>query len=560
MTPRDLYLQEKRRAASGLLGVGAISIIASFCLLAVPLYLFQVYDRVLTSRSMETLLALTVIVSVLLIAYGILDFIRQIILARIASRFETGVAGIVLAGELADENGNGPSILSRVSDIRRLMASRVFPSLFDLPLVFLFLLIVFAIHFSLGLIVLAGIGVLVVLTLLGEGISAGAVAKMQQSGLASRRALEDVAHQHEVIRAMGMYRPAISAWGSVHTPHLKDSLVLQARADSVSAASRMARQLIQIAMIGGGAFLVLGDEVTPGIIFATSVVASRALAPIEAVVGGWSQLRLGLNNLRFLERRVSQYRLATARTPLPRPSRNIVVSKLYYAPHRGGRPILKGITGAVQAGQLIAVIGPSGAGKSTFSRILVGGLNPTSGQVLLDGQPLAAWDVEVRGAAMGYMPQQISFFEATVRENIARLRKEDPPELAIEAAQFVGIHEMIMSFPNGYDTVISEQGFQPSGGQKQLLGLARAYYGKPAFVVLDEPNANLDSTGETLLADLLRKAKEAGIATVIITQRMSVLRQVDLVLILKDGTVDAFGPPSEVLPKRVVQAVPGRAS
>lgn len=313
-------------------------------------------------------------------------------------------------------------------------------------------------------------------------------------------------------------------------------------------------------MIGGGAFLVLGDEVTPGIIFATSVVASRALAPIEAVVGGWSQLRLGLNNLRFLERRVSQYRLATARTPLPRPSRNIVVSKLYYAPHRGGRPILKGITGAVQAGQLIAVIGPSGAGKSTFSRILVGGLNPTSGQVLLDGQPLAAWDVEVRGAAMGYMPQQISFFEATVRENIARLRKEDPPELAIEAAQFVGIHEMIMSFPNGYDTVISEQGFQPSGGQKQLLGLARAYYGKPAFVVLDEPNANLDSTGETLLADLLRKAKEAGIATVIITQRMSVLRQVDLVLILKDGTVDAFGPPSEVLPKRVVQAVPGRAS
>ena len=219
-------------------------------------------------------------------------------------------------------------------------------------------------------------------------------------------------------------------------------------------------------------------------------------------MGSWKQIRQGFNNLKHLEDRIEKYQLHDQRTPLPAPSGTIRVENLTYLPSRGGKPIIKNVNGAIQAGQIIAVVGSSGAGKSTFARLLVGALNPTSGRILLDGQNLSSWDVLARGKATGYMPQQVAFFEGTVRENIARLNKNDPPELAIEAAQFVGVHDMIMSFPMGYDTMISDAGFQPSGGQKQLLGLARAYYGKPSFVVLDEPNANLDADGEAILANL----------------------------------------------------------
>lgn len=560
MIARDLYRQEKRRAYAALAWVGVISVISSFCLLAVPLYLFQVYDRVLTSRSVETLFALTVIVCVLLTAFGILDAIRQTILARVGVRFETRILGLVLAGELSDDKGKSAGTFSRVAELRRMIGSRVFPNLFDLPLVGIFLVIVFLIHPILGSIVVAGIVVLVVLALIGEWLSVTAIRRVRDSGDASRRGLENVAQQQELVRALGLYRQVSQFWGRVHSRHLSDVLSLQVKGDSVSSASRMARQMIQIAMIGGGASLVLRDEVTPGVIFATSVVASRALAPIEEVVGGWSQLRQAWNSLGFLQKRFDAYQIRETTTPVLRPHRRLVLERVNYIPPGGRQPILRSVTGAVEAGQLIAMIGPSGAGKSTLARLMAGALSPSTGQVLLDGQALGAWDVEVRGTSMGYMPQQVSFFEGTVRENIARLRLTDPPELAIEAAKFAGIHEMIMAFPHGYETVISEGGFQPSGGQKQLLGLARAYYRQPAFVVLDEPNANLDSDGEALLLALLRRAKEAGIATVIVTQRTSVLQHVDKVLIMRNGTVDSFGPPAEVLPKRTVRALPGRAS
>lgn len=540
--------------------VALVSIISSLCLLAVPLYLFQVYDRVLTSRSPETLIALSAIAVILLLTFGILDALRQMMLARIGTRFEAGVAGPILAGELSRTDGASSYTLQLLADVRNLIASGVFTSLFDLPLMGVFLLIVFLIHPFLGAVVLCGIAVLVVLALLGEWMTAEPIRRAQATGTDARRLLGNYSQQQELVRALGLYRQVVDGWGSAYSRHLSENLSLSARGSSVSSASRMTRQLIQIAMIGGGAALVLTDEVTPGIIFATSVVASRALAPIEAVVGGWGKIRQGLNNLRHLERRIEGYRLQDERTPLPAPSQRLTAENLSYIPPGGQKPIIKNVRGTVQAGQIIAVIGPSGAGKSTFARLLVGALTPSAGRVLLDGQNLASWDVVARGRGMGYMPQQVSFFEGTVRENIARMNKDDPPEMAIEAAQFVGIHDVIMSFPMGYDTLISDTGFQPSGGQKQLLGLARAYYGKPAFVILDEPNANLDGEGEKTLSDALRNAKEAGIATVVVTQRMAILNQVDQVLVLKNGAVDAFGPPSEVMPKRVVRAVSGKAS
>lgn len=559
MDIKTIYQLERRRARTAMTSVALVSVLSSLCLLAVPLYLFQVYDRVLTSRSLETLLALTAVATVLLLTFGILDALRQVMLARVGARFEARVAGPILAGELSKPDGDPAHALQLLANIRRLIASGVFTSLFDLPLMVLFLLIVVMIHPALGGIVLVGIIILVVLTLIGEWLTRHYIRRVQDTDNDARRLLTNYTQQHELIRALGIYPQVVTAWGDAYGKHLAENLGASARGSSVSSASKMTRQMIQIAMIGGGAALVLSDEVTAGIIFATSVVATRALAPIEAVVGSWRQIRQGLNNLKHLEGRIEKYRLHDQRTPLPAPSGMIRVENLTYIPAVGGKPIIKNVNGALQAGQIIAVVGSSGAGKSTFARLLVGALNPTSGHILLDGQNLSSWDVVARGKATGYMPQQVAFFEGTVRENIARMNKSDPPERAIEAAQFVGVHDMIMSFPMGYDTVISDAGFQPSGGQKQLLGLARAYYGKPSFVVLDEPNANLDGDGEAILANTLRRSREAGITTLIVTQRLSILPLVDKVLILKNGVVEKFGPPGEVMLKRV-QAVPSKVS
>ena len=560
MDIKGIYRAEKLRARLAMTSVAFISVLSSLCLLAVPLYLFQVYDRVLTSRSIETLVALSAIATVLLLTFGVLDALRQIMLTRIGTRFESRVAGPILAGELSRPDGSPPYILQLLADVRRLISSSVFTSIFDIPLMGVFLLIVFLIHPMLGAVVLAGILILVVVTLAGEWMTADPIRRSQATGTHAKRLLDNYSQQQELVRALGLYGQAAEAWGSAYGKHLAENLTASARGDSISSVSRMTRQLIQIAMIGLGAALVLGDQVTAGIIFATSVVASRALAPIEAIVGGWRQIRQGMNNLRIIEKRIDRYRLEDEKTPLPAPSRKLTAENLTYIPPGGTRPIIKNVNGSIQAGQIIAVVGPSGAGKSTFSRLLVGALNPTSGRVLLDGQDLTSWDVVARGSGMGYMPQQVSFFEGTVRENIARLSKSDPPEWAVEAATFVGIHDIILNFPMGYDTMISDGGFQPSGGQKQLLGLARAFYGRPAFVVLDEPNANLDADGERNLLTTLAKAKEAGIATLVVTQRLSLVNHVDQVLILKNGIVDAFGPPNEVMPKRVVRAVASTSS
>lgn len=560
MTLEEAYRKEKRATWRAMGGVAIISVLSSFCLLALPLYLFQVYDRVIASRSMETLIAVTVIACIVLVVFGVLDTIRQILLSRIGIRFEARTSGMFLAGELALSRGSSATSLHELSEIRKLIGSSVFPNLFDLPIMLVFLLLVFLIHPLLGGIVFAGMVVLLTVAALGEVLTANDVRAVDETAGAARKTLTSYVGQHETVRAMGLYPQAVSHWGLLQANHLTTLLHLLARTSILTSSSKLVRQLLQIAMIGGGAVLVLSDHVTPGIIFATSIVASRALAPVEAIVGGWRQLKKGSLALKKLDARIAAFNLPSRQTPLSRPTQSLTADRVVYLPRQGKPPILKGITGSIAAGQNVAIVGPSGAGKSTFARILVGYLEPSSGQVLLDGQDMRVWDPVTRGIHMGYLPQQAGFFEGTVRENIARMRTDDPPELAIAAARFVGIHDMIMRFPEGYDTVISESGFQPSGGQKQLLGLARAYYCGPAFVVLDEPNASLDTDGEQILFGTLKRASAAGIATIVVTQRLSLLHHVDKVLVLKGGQVDAYGDPADVLPGKLVRPVPNKAS
>jgi len=560
MTVLNIYNAEKSALKRSLAFVAMVSIPASLCLLIVPLYLTQVYDRVIFARNVDTLLAISVIAVAVLITFGFLDAIRSNLLMKIGTRFEAKLSGLVLGAELARSTGAQRQSLLYLSRIRQGIASPFMTAMFDIPVALFFMLIVFFIHPVLGGIILAGIVILAMITVLGQIFTAAWVRQSQESALGVQRREESAFRLHEVVKSMGIFREVVDDWSREQSKHLNSTLVSTVRTNSFSSASKAVRQFIQIAIIGVGAYLVLLDHVTPGIIFAASMIGSRAMSPIEQLIAGWKSVNLLRMNFKLLDQRMAAISVADEQTPLPRPKGRLVADGVTYVwPGTAGQlpqPILKGISAIVQEGSITGIIGPSGAGKSTFAKCLVGYYVPQRGRVTLGGQDLQAWHPTARGLYIGYLPQNIDFFDGTVRENISRLRRQDDPEFAVDAARFAGVHEAIMRFPSGYDTVLSAEGFQPSSGQRQLIALARAFYGNPAIVVLDEPNAHLDGDGEKMLQHALRAAKGAGITVIIVTQRMSIMRFVDKVMLIKNGAVESYGPPAEVLQSNNVRPFP----
>jgi PrtD family type I secretion system ABC transporter len=557
MTVLEIYRNEKSRLKRSMVSVAVISLCASLCLLAVPLYLFQVYDRVIFSRNLDTLIAITLIAALVLVAFGILDAIRTSLLTKIGINFEARLSGLLLGAELSRSHGVQRQSMFYLARIRQVLASNVMPAVFDLPVLVVFLVLVFLIHPLLGGVVLGGGVVLALIAMLNEVMTGNISKEAQEAGIVAQKSADAAIVRHELVKSMGLYREIVDNWSKYQTRHLNKLTTASVRGNGFASASRSARQLIQICLIGTGAYLVLQAHLSAGIIFAASMVGSRALAPVEQLIAGWRSLRLARNNFKLLEARLATLDLPEVKTSLPRPLGILAADNVVYAPPiAGAQPILKGIKGAFKPGSATAIVGPSGAGKSTFAKCLVGYLVPNRGRITLDGQDLQAWDPVARGLHIGYLPQMTEFFEGTVRENIARLRTKDDPQHAIDAARFVGVHDMIMNFPAGYDTVISEDGFQPSGGQKQLLGLARTFYGNPSVVVLDEPNSSLDGDGEKILRECLKSARKADITVIIVTQRMSITRLVDNVLVLKNGSVESYGPPTANVGMNNVSAFP----
>lgn len=561
MSLLERYQAELLRLRRSLLGIAGISMLASLCMLAIPLYLFQVYDRVLFSRHIETLLALSFIAALVLLTFCVLDIVRSNLLARVAAQFEANLAGPIMAGELGHPEDTYTTTTNYLTVLSKVIASDVTTSIFDLPVMLLFLLMVFLVHPVLGSVILVTMLMLFAIAIIGE-LATSRLAKQAQDASHAALQRQNAAYRlHEVVRAMGMFREVIRSWAQEQSRFVATNIQAQERGNVFSALSKTVRQLAQIALIGLGAWLVLQNEVTAGVIFASSIIGSRALAPIEAIVGGWRNLKAARLAMRALEARLAKLSLPEVHTALPRPKGAIGIEGLIYAPPLlGAAPVLRGISGQIAAGQAIAIIGPSGAGKSTLARCIVGYLKPTRGKVTLDGQDLASWDPVAKGMHVGYLPQTVEFFEGTVAQNIARLRTQDPPEAVVEAARFTGVHDMILTFPNGYDTPISSIGFQPSGGQRQLIGLARAFYGAPSVVVLDEPNANLDADGEKLLAQTIRRAKEVGTTVIVVTQRLSVLQHMDKVLVLKQGAVEQFTDPATIMKNNNVHPLNRRAA
>ncbi len=554
------YLVEERKLFKTFRSAGLYSFLASVCLLAMPVFMFSVYDSILTSRSVETLVALFLFALMILVIYGVFDYVRQMLLAKAGLELESKMAGLILAGELSRQSDAAAQTVRDLGSIRQVIASPAFYALFDLPMLPLFLTLIFLIHPVLGVFVLVGALVLLGMGIWGDRATAQLNKEHIEALIASHKSLEMQINSQEYIRAQGLYRESVRSWGKEHGTQLQRFISSFGITAKFSASSKSIRQIIQISMIGGGAMLVIFDQATAGIIFATAIIGGRALGPVEQIVGGWRALRGAYDTRVRLLARLGEMTLPENRTKLPRPKGKLEFVRVAYVPRPGMPPIIRGISAKIDAGDSVAVIGPSGAGKSTFAKLLVGFLVPNAGKIILDGQDLHAWDPIARGLHVGYMPQQVTFFEATVRENIARMRLDDPEEWAVEAAQRAGVHEIILGLPQGYDTLIKRGQFMPSGGQAQLIGLARAFYGDPAVLVLDEPNAALDNSGELILHKSLLTARKAGMTTIVISQRPSVLGFVEKVMIINEGIIKDFGLKEKVMSSGGVKAVsaPGK--
>ena len=537
-------------AGRTLASVAIFSVFVNLLMLTLPLYLFQLSDRVLTSHSHETLLMLTIVALGFIGVLSLVDILRRQVLGRLSTSFETILGGPVLASivttaKVADSANLQP--LRNLHQVKSFIASPVMLLLFDAPLAPIYFGTVFLIHPYLGFIsVISGI------VLLGIAIAnQKATAKpLGQASLYASKAdahADALARNSQVINAMGMLNESILHWGNEQARALTHQAGAADRNFWISGASKCARLITQIVILGVGAYLALMGSVTGGMMIAASIIAGRALQPLEVMIEGWRNLVQTRAAYTQVKRTVENLKQEQPHLLLPKPKGRLTVERLLYLPPGTKEAVLNGVSFELQAGESLAIVGPSGSGKSTLARMLVGCLYPTAGKVRLDGTELRNWDRRQFGEFTGYLPQEVELFPGTIRENVCRMRVDLPDEKIYQAATFTEVHDMISSLTRGYETVLERSGAPLSGGQKQQIALARAFFGDPALVVLDEPNSNLDAAGEQALTDTLKRAKEKAITVIVITQRPAVLNCMDKLLILRAGRVEAFGPANEVL-------------
>ena len=552
-------MSERRRdALSGALagcrrvwmGVALFSACVNVLMLAVPLYMMQVYDRVLTTGSVDTLLALTAMVGLALVVFGVLEAIRGRVLSRAGSWLDRELGSPVLAGAVSGalRAGGGVSAqgLRDLATVRGYLGGPGVLPLFDAPWAPVFLGIVFLVHPLLGWIGLGGAVALFGCAVLND--TATRTKLMEASGAAVRalNAADAAVRNADAIAAMGMV-PALSRrWREGVARGARVQVSASDASGSISALAKVLRFGLQVAMLGVGAWLVLAHEMSPGGMIAAAVILARGLAPVEQLITSWRALVAARAAWRRLRELMADAPAPDRGTALPRPAGRLEAEKVGYLPPGLREPVLRQVSLRLEPGEALGIVGPSGAGKTTLVRLLVGSLEPTAGHVRLDGADLGVWRQGERGRHVGYLPQTIELFAGTVRDNIARL-DEAADEAVVEAAARAGAHGLILALPGGYDTPIGEGGVPISGGQRQRIALARALYGEPSLLVLDEPNAHLDAEGEEALVEAVTRMRARGVTVVLIAQRAALMSQVDKMLVLRAGAVSAFGPRDEVL-------------
>lgn len=565
-------LRKARRTAWHLFTAVAIfSAAVNLLMLTGPLFMLQVYDRVLASRSVETLTALFVLVVFLFGLMGLIDIARNRVMTRIAARFQDQMGPRVFEAALRDGAGQGgqnatESGLRDLDAVQRLIGSPVLLALFDLPWAPMFLAAVYMFHPLLGVIATVGGIILVISTLLNQHLGREPLQQAGHAGAVADRMSDLFRSEGELVGSLGMRGAAFRRWHEARERSIRAGLRANDTNGTFSVFSKSFRLFLQSAMLAAGAWLVLQGKLTPGAMIASSIVMGRALAPIEQIVGGWALVQRAQDGWRRLGELLSRRPALPPRTPLPRPEARLEVTQLSIIPPGENAPVLRGVSFILPPGTALGVIGPSGAGKSTLARALIGAWPLAAGSIRLGGATLDQYDPDVLGALIGYLPQSVTLFEGTVAENIARMDPEPDAERVVKAARMAAAHQMILDLPKGYDTPVGQTGSRLSGGQIQRVGLARALYSDPVLFVLDEPNSNLDSQGSDALNAAIRHIKAQGGSVIIMAHRPAAIAECELLLVLDQGVRRAFGSRDEVLASMVKnageirQSIPSKAA
>ena len=532
------------------------SVVVNALMLTGPLYMLQVYDRVLGSRSEATLVALSILVTFLFLMMGVLDHVRGRVMARVGARFQSMLDGRVFqanlrrAAAMPAASGNR-SPLRDVESVQRLLSSPVFLALFDIPWTPLFLAAIFLFHPYLGLLAMGGGAVLIGIALVNQWMTTGPMAQANQATTRAELTAHQLASEAELVQSLGMRGSAFRRWMTARGASLEQTIAYSDRSGFFTTTTKTLRLFLQSAMLGLGAWLVLHNELSAGAMIAGSILMGRALAPIEMVIGQWQMVDAARKGRAATIDLLDRIPPEQPRTPLPRPQALLVAENVTIVPPGAQQASLRAVSFTLRPGQAMGVIGPSGAGKTTLAKALTGVWQPAGGKLRLDSATLDQYDPDVLGGYIGYLPQSVTLFDGTIAENIARLHPDPDPAKIVEAARKAAAHEMILEQPEGYDTPVSTVGGRLSGGQVQRIGLARAMYGDPVVLILDEPNSNLDNEGTIALNRAIRGMKDEGKSVIIIAHRPAAIQECELLLMLDHGMRTAFGPRQEVLAKMV---------
>ncbi len=554
-TKKERGLQELRdaRAKSRHLywSVGVFSFFVNLLMLTGPLYMLQVYDRVLGSGSRETLFALSLLVLFLFSLMGVIDFARGRVMARVGARFQESLDNRVFDASIRRSALGRSSVadtgLQDLEAVQRLMTSPVLTALFDVPWTPIFLFGIALFHPWLGLLAVAGGGVLIAAAIFNQIATRRPTERMSMASHVAGRVSAQLQAEAEMVSALGMREAAFSRWNSIRQKSLLETIGASDVSGGFTTAIKTFRLFLQSAMLGLGAYLVLRGEVTPGAMIAGSILLGRALAPIELAVNQWAivqRARRGWHNLAELLGEMPEER---SRTSLPRPEAKLQVMQATVIPPGESQATLRMISFEVLPGEAVGVIGSSGAGKSTLAKAITGVWMPAGGKIRLDGASLDQYDPTALGKYIGYLPQRVELFDGTIAENISRMEQNADPKKIISAARKADAHDMIVKLPDGYDTKVSAHGGRLSGGQMQRIGLARAVFDEPVILVLDEPNSNLDNEGSMALNATIRAMKAEGKSVLIMAHRPAAIQECDKLLVLEGGAKRAFGPKDDVL-------------
>lgn len=558
MAARDGILAGARHTFGCVL---AFSLFSNVLILAIPLYSLQVYDRVMSSRSGATLAMLTLVAMGALLVHAVLEAVRSRLMVHVGLWLDRVWAPDLLRRAIRNgpegDGATGAQVLRDLSTMRNFITGPGVFHLFDAPWVPVYACVMFLLHPALGWVTLGGGAILFGLALATEAATRAPLKQAGQRLTVSQARADEYVRRAEVIEAMGMLPGLVTHWAA-EARHTQDYLeVAWQRSALLAALARFSRFAIQVGIVTVGAWLAINDALSIGSVVAGSIILTRALAPVESLVGSWKSFigaRTAYGRVRAALERRGRPRHATT---LPTPSGRLVLERISLELPNQERPILSQVELDLAAGQSLGIIGPSAAGKSTLARIILGIQQPSAGRARLDGADVATWPREDIGRHVGYLPQAIELFPGSIKRNIARMAEPDDAKV-VEAARLAGVHEMILRLPLGYDTEIADALRNLSGGQRQRIAIARAFYGEPRLLVLDEPNSNLDADGETALIRALLRARECGITTIVIAHRARILMSVDRLMVLREGRVDMLGARDDVLARVLPQ--PANAS